>query len=52
MKKIIGFTLLASAVISGCVSHNIEKSNTIADLTASYNSINKKQLIEHIKVLS
>ncbi|WP_159816864.1 M28 family metallopeptidase [Colwellia sp. 20A7] len=52
MKKIIGLTLLVSAVISGCVANNIIKTNTTADVTASYNSINKEQLIEHIKVLS
>ena len=52
MKKIIGLTLLFSAVISGCVANNITKTNTTADITASYNSINKEQLIEHIKVLS
>ncbi len=52
MKKIIGLTLLVSAVISGCVANNITKTNTTADVTASYNSINKEQLIEHIKVLS
>lgn len=52
MKKIIGLTLLVSAVISGCVANNITKTNTTADITASYNSINKEQLIEHIKVLS
>ncbi|MBU2924962.1 M28 family metallopeptidase [Colwellia sp. 4_MG-2023] len=52
MKKTIGLTLLVSAVISGCVTNNIATTNTAADVTASYNSINKEQLIEHIKVLS
>jgi len=52
MKKIIGLTLLISAVLGGCSAKNVVKSNTEQDVTASYNSINKEQLIEHIKVLS
>ena len=52
MKKIIGLTLLISAVLGGCSAKNVIKSNTEQDVTASYNSINKEQLIEHIKVLS
>jgi Zn-dependent M28 family amino/carboxypeptidase len=52
MKKIIGLTLLIFAVLGGCSAKNVVKSNTEQDVTASYNSINKEQLIEHIKVLS
>jgi len=52
MKIIIGLTLLASAAISGCGSNDVTKSNKVADVLSSYNSINKEQLIEHIKVLS
>ncbi|SFC89727.1 M28 family metallopeptidase [Pseudoalteromonas denitrificans] len=51
MKKVIGLTLLTSVLLSGCGS-NSEKTNTAVDITASYNSINKVQLIEHIKVLA
>ena len=52
MKKTLAFTLLTSAVLFGCGSENVVKSNSAADVTASYNSINKEQLIEHIKVLA
>ena len=61
MKKTLAFTLLSSAVLLGCGADNSTKStavqnnsisNSTADVTASYNSINKKQLTEHIKVLA
>lgn len=52
MKKIIGLTLLTSIALSGCGSQSSVKNNTAEDFAASYNSINKEQLIEHIKVLS
>jgi len=52
MKKTIGLTLLVSALLVSCGTNNVIKSNTAADVTASYNSINEVQLIEHIKVLS
>ena len=52
MKKILALTLLTSAVITGCGTQNTEQTNTASDFTASYNSINKEQLTEHIKVLA
>ncbi len=57
MKKTLAFTLLTSAVLFGCGAENVAKSNSAksnsaADVTASYNSINKEQLTEHIKVLA
>jgi Zn-dependent M28 family amino/carboxypeptidase len=52
MKKTIGLTLVVSAFLSGCTTHNVVKSNTSSDIDTSYNSINETQLIEHIKVLS
>ncbi len=52
MKKTIGLTLISLAAVSGCGINTYLQSNTAADVTASYNSINKEQLIEHIKVLS
>ena len=52
MKKIIGLTLIIFAVLGGCSAKNVIKSNTEQDVTASNNSINKEQLIEHMKVLS
>ena len=52
MKKILALTLLTSAVITGCGTQNTEQINTASDFTASYNSINKEQLTEHIKVLA
>ncbi len=52
MKKTLALTLLISAVITGCGTQNTEQSNTASDFTASYNSINKEQLTEHIKVLA
>ena len=51
MKKTTGLTLLAFALLSGCGTQDIVK-NTATDVTASYNSINKEQLIKHIQVLS
>ena len=52
MKKTIGLTLLVSALLSACGTNNLVQSNTAQDVAASYNSINKEQLIEHIKVLA
>ena len=52
MKKILALTLLTSAVLAGCGTQNVDKTNTAADVTSSYNSINKEQLAEHIKVLA
>ena len=52
MKKILALTLLTSVVITGCGTQNTEQTNTASDFTASYNSINKEQLTEHIKVLA
>ena len=52
MKKILALTLLTSAVITGCGTQTTEQTNTASDFTASYNSINKEQLTEHIKVLA
>ena len=52
MKKTLALTLLTSAVITGCGAQNTEQTNTATDFTASYNSINKEQLTEHIKVLA
>lgn len=52
MKKTLAFTLLSSAVLLGCGAENVVKTNNAADVTASYNSINKEQLTEHIKVLA
>ena len=52
MKKTLAFTLLTSSVLFGCGAENVAKSNSAADVTASYNSINKEQLTEHIKVLA
>jgi Zn-dependent M28 family amino/carboxypeptidase len=48
----MGLTLLVSTLLSGCADKNVVKSNTEQDVITSYNSINKEQLIEHIKVLS
>lgn len=47
MKKTLAFTLLTSSVLFGCGAENVAKSNSAADVTASYNSINKEQLTEH-----
>ncbi|WP_085299690.1 M28 family metallopeptidase [Cognaticolwellia mytili] len=52
MKKILALTLLASATLTGCGAENVGKSNTASDIAASYDSINKEQLTEHIKVLA
>ncbi|MFB0980523.1 MAG: M28 family metallopeptidase [Alteromonadaceae bacterium] len=52
MKKITGLILLAFTLLSGCGTAEVVKTNTAADITASYNSINKEQLIKHIKVLA
>lgn len=52
MKKILALTLLTSAVITGCGTKNTEQTNTASDFNASYNSINKEQLTEHIKVFA
>jgi len=52
MKKITGLTLLTFALLSGCGTKNVVTTNTTTDVTASYQSINKEQLINHIKVLS
>ena len=52
MKKMLAFTLFTSAVLLGCGAENVVKSNSALDVTASYNSINKEQLSEHIKVLA
>ncbi len=52
MKKIIGLSLLVSVssmVLIGC---GTTEDNTSTDVAASYNSINKEQLAEHIKVLA
>ena len=51
MKKTIGLTFIVAGLISACNTSFITE-NSEADVTASYNSINKVQLIEHIKVLS
>lgn len=53
MKKSLAFTLLTSAVFLGCGAGDAAtKTNNAADVTASYNSINKEQLTEHIKTLA
>ena len=52
MKRTTGLTLLALALLSGCGDQDVVKTNTAKDVMASYNSINKEQLIEHIKILS
>ena len=52
MKKIIGLTLLTFALLSGCGTNEVATTNTATDVSASYQSINKEQLIDHIKVLS
>jgi Zn-dependent M28 family amino/carboxypeptidase len=52
MKNILALTLLTSAALTGCGTENVEKTNTVSDIAASYNSINKEQLTEHIKVLA
>ena len=52
MKKTIGLTLLTFALLSGCGTNEVATTNTATDVSASYQSINKEQLINHIKVLS
>lgn len=53
MKNTLVFTLLTSAVLLGCGAEDTaKKTNSAADITASYNSINKEQLTEHIKTLA
>jgi hypothetical protein len=52
MKKTTGLSLLAFALLSGCGTPDVVKTNSEKDITASYNSINKEQLIEHIKTLA
>jgi len=67
MNKIIGLTLISATMLIGCdktestqtesakaepVKTETVKSNSKLDIAASYNSINKEQIIEHIKVLS
>lgn len=52
MKKTLAVTLLTSLVVVGCGTKTVEQTNTAVDFTASYNSINKEQLTEHIKVLA
>jgi Zn-dependent M28 family amino/carboxypeptidase/outer membrane murein-binding lipoprotein Lpp len=67
MKKTIALTLLSTAVISstllsGCTGENkgeniiatqsASTENSVEDFSVSYNSINTKQLSQHIKVLA
>lgn len=52
MKKTTGLTLLTFALLSGCGTNEVATTNTATDVSASYQSINKEQLIDHIKVLS
>jgi len=56
MKKTLGLSLLVSAALAGCGNNNTTQNETLnnsaADVTASYNSLNKEQLAEHIKVLA
>jgi len=54
MIKKIGLSLLSAAVLVGCVatSDDSSTSNTSKDISASYDSINTAQLIEHVKVLA
>ena len=52
MKKTIGLTLLTFALLSGCGTNEVATTNTAKDVSASFQSINKEQLINHIKVLS
>ena len=52
IKKTIGLILVATSLLSGCDTSNVAQGNSETDVKASYNSINKEQLIEHIKVLS
>ena len=60
MIKKIGLSLLSAAVLVGCVATtsddasqiNSSQANKAQDISASYDSINTAQLIEHVKVLS
>ena len=52
MKITTGLTLLTFALLSGCGTNDVATTNTATDVSASYQSINKEQLINHIKVLS
>lgn len=60
MIKKIGLSLLSAAVLVGCVAttsddssqSNSSQGNSAQDISASYDSINTAQLIEHVKVLS
>ncbi len=64
MIKKIGLSLLSAAVLVGCVATSNDssqgsaskisssQSNSAQDISASYDSINTAQLIEHVKVLS
>lgn len=65
MIKKIGISLLSAAVLVGCVATtsddsagidsstgNSSKGNNAQEISASYDSINTAQLIEHVKVLS
>ncbi len=60
MIKKIGLSLLSAAVLVGCVATTSDDSSQVSasqannakDISASYDSINTAQLIEHVKVLS
>jgi len=55
MIKKIGLSLLSAAVLVGCVATTSDDSsieNTSQEISASYDSINTAQLIEHVKVLA
>ena len=55
MIKKIALSLLSAAVLVGCVATTSGDSspvNSSQDISASYDSINTAQLIEHVKVLS
>ena len=60
MIKKIGLSLLSAAVLVGCVATtsddssqvNSSQANSAKDISASHDSINTAQLIEHVKVLS
>lgn len=48
MKQHFSLTLIAGAILAGCATTSI----TPADITNGYNSINAKELAEHIKTLA
>ncbi|NQZ25261.1 MAG: M28 family peptidase [Colwellia sp.] len=55
MIKKIALSLLSAAVLVGCVATTSDDSSPVSssqDISASYDSINTAQLIEHVKVLS